>query len=49
MKLEHLGEKMVILRVFFAKSLSDKYCFFAPGGNKIIAYVILTGPSMLVK
>ena len=28
--MEHLGEKMVILRGFFKKSLSGTYCFFWP-------------------
>ena len=42
-------KKKIIFKAFFFKSISKKYCFLAPGGNKIIAYVIPTGPSMLVK
>ena len=41
---------MVIFQVFFFKIYKwrTNIAFFATGENKIIAYVILTGPSMLV-
>ena len=28
MKFEHLGEKMVVFKLFFAKSISEEYCSF---------------------
>ena len=40
---------MVTFKFVFAKPISDGYCFFATGENKIIAYEIPTVLSMLVK
>ena len=41
---------MVIFKLFFCKTYKLRILlFFATGENKIIAYEIPTGPSMLVK